>query len=202
MNEPYVLKIRKGRTLNEVFRYAQPVKSYAAISAASLAAPCIVTAAAHGLPPDWPFAITGAKGMTQINKGDLDANEDLYLARNVTANTVELNNINAINYAAYTGGGAIEYFTPVDLSIYTGGLAQIRPSIDSTTVLHAFVFGTGLIVDNANKKIKLFMSDEASAAIDTVEGAVYDIELVTSTGDTDVLVLESPVEFIDEVSRA
>jgi hypothetical protein len=75
-----------------------------AITAATLANPVAVTAAAHGRATGDIVMITGVVGMTQIN-------DKLFTVTVVDANTITLNGVDGTAFTAYTSGGALTYGT-------------------------------------------------------------------------------------------
>lgn len=193
--EELPLTIVKGIPLSEPFRWMQDLRARKAITAATLAAPCVLTVPNHGLPPGWPFTIAGAKGLTQINRGSLDDNTRLYTAIVVDANTLELNDINALALSAYIGGGVIEYFLPVDLSAFSEAKAQIRATLESEDVLETLKKSTGdIVLDNVAKLITLQLNSARTAAAGLPVGAaVYNLVLTDTGGVDRILVPNSPV---------
>lgn len=189
------LTIVKGIPLSESFRWMQPVRAYKPIAAATLAAPCVIQVPGHGVPPGWPMAITGAKGLTQINRGNLNEGTGLISAVVVDADHLQLNEVNALALNAYTGGGIVEYFLPVDLSAFTEAEAQIRATLESDAALDTLTkTGGEIVLDNTAKLITLQLTAARTAAVGLPIGAaVYNLVL-TDSGNVDrVLIPNSPV---------
>ena len=70
----------------------------AAISGASQADPCVITATAHGFSTGDTIKITNVVGMTELNN-------KLYTITVLTADTFSLDGINSTGYTEYTSGG-------------------------------------------------------------------------------------------------
>lgn len=176
----YDFTLVQGDTLTEVLRWADSRKTFKAIQSATQAAPCVLGALAHGMPDQWPFYVSGAKGMTQLNNVQ-DVLKPWRCIR-LSADSIEVKNLNAANFPAYAGGGYIEYFTPVDLSIYTTWRMKAK-SEDGATEYFSLTQADGIAVDNSAKTITMSRSAAVTAAYNfTGDVAVYDIEAVTAAG--------------------
>lgn len=178
------LCIEQGSTFSYVLRWGQPRLAYRQISAASKAAPCVLTTSAdHDLPDGWPFMITGCKGMQELNDRAQaeDPDERYYEATVLGDDSIELNDVNAADFGTYTGGGIITYSIPVDLDGYTAR-AQIRESVGSSEILLELTTTNGRIVlDNTAKTITLQITATDTADLDWTTG-VYALELVSAGG--------------------
>ena len=122
-----------------------------------------------------------------------------YVAKPLSADALEINDVNGIVYKPFSGAGVIMYQPPVDLSIYTSARMQIRDSISSATVLRSFVFNVDLIIDAANSKITMQLSPTDTAAI-AWDTAVYDLELITASGAVDCPIFGA-IKTLGEVTR-
>jgi len=91
--------------------------------------------------------------------------------------------------------------TPKDLTGYTARM-QIRPDIDSETILHEMTTENGgIAITELEGKISLFISDTDSTAFDWEEG-VYGLELIDTAGSNDVRrLVRGEVATFDEVTR-
>jgi hypothetical protein len=137
------LTLTQGKTFSLTLRWeSRPVK-YKAITGISKTAPAIVTAPLHGVPDGWRGAISGVKGMTEINVEDPnDIRDDEYrIATVIDANTLELNSVNACDFRAYTSGGYFQYYTPVDLTGFSARMS-IRHTARQSVLLECTVGGT------------------------------------------------------------
>lgn len=169
-------KMYQGATFSEVLRWESSKKIYKVITGITKAAPAVVTAVSHGVPEGWRVKITNVTGMKEIND-----TENYVIASVKTADTVELNSINAAGYTTYTSGGVLEYYEPKDLAGYTARM-QIREKIDSTTTIDELTTENGKItIDNINKTITLSITATATALY-TFNSAVYSLELVSGGG--------------------
>ena len=91
--------------------------------------------------------------------------------------------------------------TPKDLTGWTARM-QLRLDIDDTEILHELTTENGgILIDGANGKISLFISDTDSTAFDWEE-AVYGLELIDTQNTNDVRRLTYGVlSAFDEVTR-
>jgi hypothetical protein len=168
-------KVYQGSTFNEVLRWESSKKIYKTITSITQAAPCVVTATAHGVPEGWRVKITNVGGMTDIN-----STENYIQATKLTVDTIELNSINSVGYKAYTTGGILEYNEPINLTGYTARM-QIREKVDSTTIIKELTTeNAGIVIDTANYKINIIIS-ATDTALFIFASAVYSLELVSST---------------------
>jgi hypothetical protein len=188
------LKVYQGSTFRETLRWESALKVYSPITNISKSAPMVVTAASHGAPVGWRVKISGALGMKEANTGDS------YLTTSeVTANSATFNQINALNYTTYTGGGVLEYNQPVDLTGYTARM-QVRAKIDDTAVIKELTtINGGVIINNTTKTIQLYMSATDTAAF-SFQSAVYSLELVSSGAEVTQLV-NGTLTLVREVTR-
>lgn len=200
------LVVRQGKSFSHALQWERENLVYKTITAATQANPCRLTAPTHGMPADWHFRIVNAKGMTQLNVDPdtgLGAN-GLAEYRNtlVDANTVELNDVAASNFKAYTASsGSIVYREPYDLSLYTARMT-VRPDPESETkTLELTSAGGGIVLNNTLKTITIVIS-EAQAILLGVGTYYYDLEMVeTSSGKVTELVHGSLVVPEREITR-
>lgn len=196
MSSPVKLnfKVYQGATFKEVLRWESSKKVYKQITNVTQTAPCVVTSTAHGVPDGWRVKITNVGGMTELNS------VETYLqATKLTADTIELNTINAIGYKAYTTGGVIEYNEPVSLVGYTARM-QIREKIDSTTIIDELTnANSGIVIDETNNKIELYIN-ALDTALYTFTSAVYSLELISPTLDV-IPLANGTLTLVKEVTR-
>lgn len=196
MSQPVKLnfKIYQGSTFNEVLRWESSKKVYKVITNITQAAPCVVTSTAHGVPDGWRVKITNVGGMTELNSV-----ENYIQATKLTADTIELNSINAVGYKAYTSGGILEYNEPVNLTGYTARM-QLREKVDSTTVIDEITTANnGIVIDETNSRITLYISAIDTAAY-TFTSAVYSLELISPTLEVTPLA-NGTLTLVKEVTR-
>lgn len=186
-------KIYQGSTFRETFRWESSEKVYAPITMISKTAPMVVTATSHGAPVGWRVKISGALGMKEANTSDY------IISSAVTGDTVTFNQINALNYTTYTGGGVLEYNKPVDLTGFTGRM-QIRQKLEDTNFIKELTSQNGgVIINNTTKTIQLYMSATETAALSFQTG-VYSLELVSSGGEVTQLIAGN-ISLVREVTR-
>jgi len=113
------LIITRGKTFTLIVRWSTDPIVYKAITAISQTAPVRMTVPGHGQVDGWPGAITNVKGPTEINaEANNVRDSDYHPITVIDENTIEINEINAAGYKAYTSGGIIQFNTPVDLAGY------------------------------------------------------------------------------------
>lgn len=191
--------IRKGKTFTKAFRWETLPFVYKPITAISRAGPVVITAVAHGLPDGWRASVLSVKGMLQINaQNDPPLDLDYHPVTVAGVDNVSLNDIDSSNYKAYTSGGYLRFYTPVDLTGFTAR-GQIKDKIGGTE-LYLFTNANGRInIDTVNKRITLTMSAVDSAALAFKTG-IFDLELVSAGGVVTGLVDPTPVIIKDEVT--
>lgn len=186
-------KMYQGSTFREVLRWESANKAYVPITNITKAAPMVVTAAGHLVPPNWRVKISGVVGMKEAN------NTDYITTTTVDTNTLTFNQINSSAYTAYVSGGILEYNQPVDLTGFTARM-QLREKLDSTTPLVELTTeNNGIVIDNTNKNISLYVSATATAAL-TFSTAVYSLELVSAGGEVTTLI-NGTITLLKEVTR-
>lgn len=178
------LRIRRGKTFTLPLRFASKPFVYKAISAITQADPVRITSTGHGLVDGWPVAIVGVKGMRQINATEFDPAGwplQMYPATVIDDNTIELNDVRAAEFSAYTSGGSVMYATPLDLANITAIRMQIKDDIGGTQ-LALFTLADGdFDVDNTLKVVTLTIAATETAGFAWDDG-ITDIELVDTAG--------------------
>lgn len=192
------LVIRKGETWQRIVRWETTPWVFKAITGITAAAPAVVTAVGHAAPDGWRVAVVSAGGMRQINaKHNPPWSNEFHKARVLTANTLELNEVNSAGYNAYTSGGYVQYYTPVDLAGFTARMS-IKDKVEGTVLLSLTTTNGRIAIDNTAKTITLTISATDTAAIDWTEG-VYDLEMIDPSGVVTPL-LSGIITIQDEVT--
>jgi hypothetical protein len=187
-------KLYQGSTFNEVLRWESSLKTYATITGISKSAPLVVTAPAHGVPVEWRVKFTNILGMTDLNSTDT-----YYQATSVTSDTITINDINSLGFKTYTGGGVIEYNTPISLTGFTARM-QIRSKIDSATVILELTTENSFInISNITKTITLTIPSTTTSGF-TFSTAVYSLELISSGGQVTPF-CDGTITLVKEVTR-
>jgi hypothetical protein len=186
-------KIYQGATFRETLRWESSTKSYRPISSILKSAPVeINTTAEHGIPTGWRVRINNVQGMKEINS------DSYYTICSVLPGSFKINEINALGFSNYTSGGVVEFNAPVDLAGVTARM-QIREKLDSPEVIiNLTTENGGIVIDNVDKTIALFISDTDTAAM-TFTSAVYSLELVKA-GDV-IPFINGNVSLVKEVTR-
>ena len=170
-------KVYQGSTFRETLRWESATKNYLPIVNITKTAPVVVTTGVTptGLPIGWRAKISGVGGMKEINTGD-----SYLTVTSKNGDAITFNEINATGYTTYTTGGILEYNTPVNLTGYTARM-QIRPTVDSATVLTTLTTENGgITINTIDASITLNISATETAAY-TWQTAVYGLELVIGT---------------------
>lgn len=177
------ISVKQGATFSQVIKYCQPRFEVVPITAITKSGQALVTATGHGIPLDWLVWVVGVVGMQKINHqpSELPDQNAAYYAYQVSANQVQLN-LDTTRFGDYTSGGELMYHPPVDLTGYTARM-QIRESLDSATALHSMTTDPsgGIVLGATNGSITLSIPATVTAGFD-FDTAVYDLELVSSTG--------------------
>jgi hypothetical protein len=176
------LRIPQGKTVARVLRVAASPYIYKAITAITQAAPARLTVTGHGLPDGWPVAVVSVKGMRQINALCSPPGEEEYRrATVVDVNTIELNDVNSSDFTAYSGGGYVQTYTPVDLA---GGIARltVRDRVGGTALvsMDSATLG-GIVLDNTAKTVTYTFAATATAAYTWTTG-VFELEFEDANG--------------------
>lgn len=169
-----------GETFQPIIRWGSDVLISKPITAATQAAPVVVTAVGHGVPDGWRVAVVSVKGMTQLNAQKFPpVGTDWNKATVLTADTVQLNKINTADYAAYTSGGFLVYNTPVSLLGITA-VMTIRDAPITGNVLTTLTSSpaSGLTLNDTTKQILPVL---ATAGL-TWSVGYYDLELTDAGG--------------------
>lgn len=175
------LVIEQGKTFSQVLRWEAPPIIYRPITGITQTAPARVTCPAHGIPNGWRVAIVSVKGMTQINAANTPPKDkDYKTATVVDPDTVELNSVNASEFKAYSGGGYLQFNTPVDLTGYVARMS-IKDKVGGTELLRLDTTNMRISLSSANSTILLELGAAITAALTWKKG-VYDLELESPTG--------------------
>ena len=122
------LSICKGATFVLPVRWGVEPMNYIDIQAVSNDVPARISAAGHGLVSGWPVAITNVRGMKEINAPSFPPPaESFHECTVVDADTIDLHEVNSIDYGTYVSGGILQYWTMPDLSSYTAVLEVTDP---------------------------------------------------------------------------
>jgi len=149
--------ILQGKTFTRVVRWEALPFVYKAISAITKAAPAVVTAPLHGVPTGWRVAVVSVQGMEEINASNPPKEREFVRATALTSDTLELNSVNSADYTAYTSGGYVQYYTPVDMAGFTARM-QIKTKVGGTVLASTDIDDApnnviSITIDNSGKTI-------------------------------------------------
>lgn len=200
MNSPIPITLVQGKTFRKPLRWASNTQVYRNITALlPSVAPARITAEAHGLPPGWPYWISGAQGARALNS---PAPDKPWRAVVVDANTLEINSLNGALLPEYVAGsGWINYLQPIDPTGYTGQL-QIRATPDEPALLTLTTAADdGIVIDSTAKTVTWTVTDEQAAGITLPDkGGFWELELTSAAGEVD-LYAGGPVLFKREIVK-
>ncbi|MFK3971122.1 hypothetical protein ACI2KS_10385 [Pseudomonas sp. NPDC087358] len=201
MGAPVVdINIVKGKTFEFMYRYADQELAYLPISGMPSTAPVRLTVVNHGIPDGWPISIEGVKQPEELNTGD----GDVYIASVVTSSVIELNSVRSDNWRAYIPSGSVIFNRPFDLTGCSARM-QIRDRVDGKILLtlnsDSSTEPDGIIeIDTSLAALVVRLTPAVTTAITWRQG-VYDLELITPSGDVYPVTAISKVRIGDEVTR-
>lgn len=203
MLEQLDLVVRRGTTVDLPIRVESDTLRYAPISAVAQSAPIRITATAHGCPDGWRAAVMNAKGMTEINAThNPPKRTELRRATVIDADTVEFNTVNAAGFRAYTSGGQVVFYKPLELSMFDAARMDVKSKVGGDTLFSFSTTDGTLELDSATQTLWLRLTDEQSAVLPFSVG-VFDIELVTPGGAvTAVCSAESTITVLPEITTS
>lgn len=192
--------IYQGRTFRYTVRPETLPIVYKPITNITQTAPVAITAVGHGLATGWSAAVTNVKGMTEINATpNALRSTDFKQVTVVDADTVTLNSVDAAGFSAYTSGGYLAYYTPIDLA---GAVARfdIRDRVGGTLLYSMSSAGSTIVLDNTLHLIGLEIPATASDDF-TFLSAVGDLEVEYADGRVDVLLI-ADIAVVREVTTS
>ncbi len=201
------ITIKKGKTFSRILRWESTPFIYKAITGITQAAPAVLTVTSHGLPDGWRLAVLSPGGMREIAaklpaKGKPPLADQFHQGTVLTSDTIALNDVNSLDFTAYTTGGAIVYYTPIDLDGFTARL-QIRSTEEATgdPLVELTTENGGITLDNTAKTITITIAASATEDLEFLTG-VYDLELVSDDATPVVTqLLKGSVTVEEEVTR-
>lgn len=176
------LTIQKGTTYRRVVTWAAGPIVYKAITAVPQLAPVRLTVVGHGIVDGWRVAISDVEGMRELNAAHEPPRlTEYWTATLVDVDTIEINELNAASYHAYTEGGFIRYYTPVDLTGYTARI-DIRERAGGDILWNLSTTIGSIVIDVAAQTITFTITDEESADFEWRTG-VYALEMESPGGE-------------------
>jgi hypothetical protein len=175
--------IDQGRTFSQLVRWETTPVIYRAIEAISQTAPVRLTVPGHGCPDGWRAAVTGVKGMPEINaEANRLSERDYHTVTVIDADTLEFNEVDASTFRPYVSGGYLQYNTPVNLTGFSGRM-QIKDRIGGKVLASSEAADAPLdilrvTVEAAERAIRLTIPAAETEGISWRHG-VYDLEMVS-----------------------
>jgi hypothetical protein len=141
--------VNAGATFHPTVRWGSDQLSAVPVQAIAQAAPAVITAPGHNVPPGWPVAVVSAQGMPQINATRYPPQgSDWRRATVLDAARVSLNSVNSADFTEYTTGGFLVYNAPMPLVGVAAHMA-IYDNPDRTGVpIATLTTGSGITVDS------------------------------------------------------
>lgn len=191
--------ITRGKTFEFAFLYADEELGYLPITGMPSKAPCRLTVPGHGLPDGWPAQVQCVKAPTELNS----AEGEQYFVKVLDADTIELNEVNAHCWKAFSGSGLLVFPKPVDLAGWACR-AQVRDKVGGAVL---FTWHSDPAqspdgeaeVDVVASAFVLKMDAATAAALEWSRG-VYDVEAIAPTGEVYPLTAISQVTVEAEVT--
>ena len=184
-----LLEFTRGKTFGPlVVRWETNAIIYKQISAISQTAPVRMTVTGHNVPSGWRAAVSGVKGMVEMNVADPARirDDEYHQVTVIDVNTLEFNDVNAATFKAYTSGGYLQYNTPATLTGYTARMA-IKAKAGESNLLKCTVGGvSGTVKPTApgsDGAVTWIAATTGTPAKEWVAGATYTIDDVIDTTD-------------------
>lgn len=181
------ISLSQGHTYTTVIRWEVPpiVRKPILAITCPYGAAVIQTMEPHGLLDGWRVAVTNVQAPKEINAEDPNnvRDREYYAATVISADTVELNDLNIADLKPYTADGFLHYNTPANL---TGHSARIRLKtrkggtlLASSVLADAPLNTLGLVIDTVKHTITLTFPATATELLAGKTGW-YDVEVVSS----------------------
>lgn len=199
MAEQIDIVITRGKTFEFGFLYADDELVYKPITAMPSAAPVRLTVVGHGIPDGWPVQVSCVKAPAELNSND----GEHYFIKVIDVDTIELNNVNAHCWKAYSGSGLVVFPKPVDLTGWSCR-AQVRDKVGGNVLFSwhgdpAENPDGEAVVDVALSAFFLRMDAATAQALNWKKG-VYDFEAIAPGGEVYPLTAISSVTVEGEVT--
>jgi hypothetical protein len=193
------ISIGQAETFRMTVRWGTDPLIFVPITKIAQSAPAKVTAPSHGILPGWPVAVSAVAGMTDINASSTPPKpKDYHPAVVIDADTVTLTDLNAAGFSAYTGGGVLQYQTPVPLVGYTAKMS-IKDKIGGAELYRLDTLSSKIVLDSTAYTITLNIPASDTTGFTWSKG-VYDLKLVSAAGVVTTL-LSGAVTVVAEVTQ-
>ena len=195
------LSARIGASADIALRLETSELRFIAITGMAKTAPLRVTAPSHGIPDLWYAAVIDPRGMTEMSAVDSNKirESEFHQITVIDANTVDFMEISAASFSAYTGGGYLAYYEPMDLSGYTSARMDIKRRVGGDVELALNTTDGTLEIEAATHSVWIRLDDTDLAAL-PARDYVFDIELISATAVDAICSAESVFEVLPEVT--
>ena len=197
------LSARIGASADIALRLETSELRFIAITGMAKTAPLRVTAQSHGIPDQWYTAVIDPRGMTEMSAVDSNKirESEFHQITVIDANTVDFMEISAASFSAYTGGGYLAYYEPMDLSGYTSARMDIKRRVGGDVELALNTTDGTLEIEAATHSVWIRLDDTDLAAL-PARDYVFDIELISATAVDAICSAESVFEVLPEVTTS
>ena len=197
------VQARSGASTDAAIRLETSELRFIAITGMAKTAPLRVTAPSHGIPDLWYAAVIDARGMTEMNAADSNKirESEFHQITVVDANTVDFMDISSSSFSAYTGGGYLAFYVPMDLTGYTSARMDVKRRVGGDVELALNTTDGTLEIEAASNTVWIRLDDTALAALPARE-YVFDIELISATAVDAICSAESVFEVLPEVTTS
>lgn len=176
------LCVKRGETLKVPLRIETGEYVWVPITGISRTAPVVVEAPAHGCPDKWDAAVTGVRGMRQINAEVPLKDKSFKRVDVVDPDHVKFNKIDASSFSTYTGGGHLVFYKPLDLDTFVSAHMDVRAGPGKPLLYRFTTDDFSLQLDNVNRSLWINAERVVTAAKEYTE-ASFDIFLVNGGGE-------------------
>lgn len=197
------IQARIGASTDAAIRLETSELRFIAITGMAKTAPLRVTAPSHGIPDLWYVAVIDARGMTEMNAADSNKIRDseFHQITVIDANTVDFLDISSASFSAYTGGGYLAFYVPMDLSGYTSARMDVKRRVGGDVELALNTTDGTLDIEAASNTVWIRLDDTDLAALPAREH-VFDIELISATAVDAICSADSVFEVLPEVTTS
>lgn len=197
------VQARIGASSDIALRLETSELRFIAITGMAKTAPLRVTAPSHGIPDLWYAAVIDARGMTEMNAADSNKirESEFHQITVIDTNTVDFMDISSSSFSAYTGGGYLAFYVPMDLTGYTSARMDVKRRVGGDVELALNTTAGTLEIDAAANAVWIRL-DETDIASLVAREYVFDIELISATEIDAICSADSVFTVLPEVTTS
>ncbi len=159
------IQVQYGTTVRRVLYWQAANLIYVPVTAIATRAPLQLTVTDHGMPDRWPVALAGFPKSANINANHSPPEaEEMWMAKAVDDDTIEINLLNANGWNALQDGATIIYREPVSVDGYVG-VVEFTSHEGSDDILLSVSSEPGLVFDDAYKTVTWSITPEQLAEL-------------------------------------